>query len=126
MANGILYSADLVKLLTGFKEGNQNVLFEMEDGSIKNMAEIKDFHTVKAPLKKDVIHDRILTELFGKNYIKAKTIDVKHLTHVMALLDVILDHTSEQVLKKAAGLYEIHIRRGPEENKKILSELLRE
>jgi len=126
MADGVLYNPILVKLLSGTENGNQNVIFEMEDGSLKNMTEIKDFHTVKNPLKPELIQDRILLELFGSRAKKGKQLDVKHVEHFLRLLNLLMDHTTETTIKKAGEKFKITIHRGPDTGKKILSEMLRE
>ena len=126
MAEGILYSPELVKLISASGKGSRDVLFEMEDGTLKSMSEIQDFHAVKNPLKPELIQDRILTTLFGSRAKKGKQLEVKHLEHFMGLLNLLMDHASETTLKKAGEKFEITIHRGPDTGKKILSELLRE
>ncbi len=126
MVNGILYNPDLQKLISSVKKGDQNVLFEMEDGSLKNVSEITDFHKVRNPLKPELIRDRILNELFGEQAGKGKSLDKKHVEHFMALLLVVLENSTEATIKKAGEPFEITIKRGSGNGGKILSELLRE
>lgn len=126
MAEGILYDPDLVRLLSATGKDNREVLFEMEDGSMKSMSEIKDFSSVKNPLKPELIQERILSALFGSRAKKGKQLDVKHLEHFLNLLNQVMDQSSEANIKKAGEKFEITIRRGPDAGKKILSELLRE
>ena len=126
MAEGILYDSDLVKLLSATVKENREVLFEMEDGTLKSMSDIKDFHTVKNPLKPELIQDRILTTLFGSDAKKGKSLDAKHLEYFFGLLNLVLDSATEATIKKTGEKFEITIRRGPDTGKKILSELLRE
>lgn len=126
MAQGIIYQPELTKLLTSLQSGNQSVLFKMEDGSMKTLAEVKDFHHVKSALKPEEIADHILTALFGEHP-KAKTgLKSEHFENFMALFKVVLDQTSPSVIKKIAGKLNLNITKSDAGGGKIASEMLRE
>jgi len=126
MAEGIMYQPALTKLLSGMQNGTQSVLFEMEDGTMKTLAEVKDFHEVKTALKPEEIADYILTALFGENP-KAKTgLKSEHFEAFLALFNVVLENTSASVVKKISGKYKMNISREDAGGGKIASEMLRE
>ena len=126
MAQGIIYHPTLVKLLSGLQSKNQSVLFEMEDGSMKTLAEVKDFHNVKSALKPDVIVDHLLLELFGDNPKNKSGLKTKYFESFMALFKVVLDNTAPAVIKSISEKYDLTISKNDEGNGKIASEMLRE
>ncbi len=126
MAKGIIYQPVLTKLLSGLQSGNQSVLFEMEDGSMKTLAEVKDFHEVKTALKPEEVVDHILTELFGDHPKTKAGLKREHFESFMALFKVVLDHTSAPVVKSVSGKYKLSISKEDAGGGKIASEMLRE
>ncbi|MCD6597846.1 MAG: hypothetical protein J7L04_09175 [Bacteroidales bacterium] len=126
MAQGIIYHPTLVKLLSGLKSKNQSVIFKMEDGSLKTLEEVKDFHNVKSALKPEVIVDHLLLELFGDNPKSKSGLKSKHFDAFMALFEVVLDNTAPAVIKSISEKYDLTISKNDEGNGKIASEMLRE
>ncbi len=126
MAQGIIYHPTLVKLLSGLQSKNQSVIFKMEDGSLKTLEEVKDFHNVKSALKPEVIVDHLLLELFGDNPKSKSGLKSKHFDAFMALFEVVLDNTAPAVIKSISEKYDLTISKNDEGNGKIASEMLRE
>ena len=126
MAQGIIYQSTLTKLLTGLQSENQSVLFEMEDGSMKTITEVKDFHNVKSALKPEFIVDHILVELFGDNPKSKSGLKSKHFEAFMALFEVVLDNTPPSVVKTITERYNLNISKKDADDGKIASEMLRE
>ncbi|RLD34016.1 MAG: hypothetical protein DRI73_04545, partial [Bacteroidetes bacterium] len=109
MAQGIIYHPTLVKLLSGLQSKNQSVLFEMEDGSMKTLTEVKDFHNVKSALKPEIIVDHLLLELFGDNPKNKSGLKTKYFESFMALFKVVLDNTAPAVIKSISEKYDLTI-----------------
>ena len=126
MAQGIIYNPALAKLLSGLQSKNQSVLFEMEDGSMKTLAEVKDFHNVKSALKPEVIVDHLLLELFGDKPKSKSGLKTKHFDSFMALFKVVLDNTAPAVIKSVSEKYDLTISKNDAGGGKIASEMLRE
>ena len=126
MAQGIIYQSTLTKLLTGLQSENQSVLFEMDDGSMKTITEVKDFHNVKSALKPELIVDHILVELFGDNPKSKSGLKSKHFEAFMALFKVVLDNTSTSVVKTVSDKFDLIISKNDAGGGKIASEMLRE
>ncbi len=122
----IIYQSTLTKLLAGLQNENQSVLFEMDDGSLKTIAEVKDFHDVKSALEPEVITERLLVELFGENPTTKSGVKKKHFEAFMALFKVVLDNTSPTIIKSVSEEFDIQISRKDANDGKIASELLRE
>jgi len=126
MTEGIIYGPVLSKLISGLNDKEQEVLFEMEDGSLKTLNEVEDFHKVKTTLKHEVIAERILIELFGE-YPKIKaSLKPKHFDNFMALYKIILNHTPPSIIKRVAAKYNLSITFINGDEDKIASERLRE
>ena len=126
MAQGIIYHPTLVKLLSGLQSKNQSVLFEMEDGSMKTLTEVKDFHNVKSALKPEIIVEHLLLELFGEHPKSKSGLKSKHFDAFMALFEVVLDNTPTSVVKTVSDKYNLTISKNDERSGKIASEMLRE
>ncbi len=124
--SGIIYNPRLMKLLSAFREENQIVLFEMEDGSVKALNEIKDFHKVKTALKPQILKDLLLTELFGSDPLSKSSLKKKHLKTFISLLKLVVDHSNSANLKDIAREYHLQIKLEEDGDGKIASELLRE
>ena len=124
--NGLIYNPRLIKLLEAFDQEEQIVLFEMEDGSIKTLNEVKDFHEVKTALKPQVLEELVLTELFGPDPLSKSKLMKKHLDSFMSLVKVVVDHSNTANLKDLARKYHLHVKAVENEDGKIASELLRE
>ena len=126
MAQGIIYYPTLTKLLTGLQGKNQSVLFEMEDGTMKTISEVKDFHNVKDALKHEDIVELILVELFGDNAKTKEGIKKKHIEAFMALFKVVFDNTPPALVKSVSEEFDLEISKKDATGGKIASELLRE
>jgi hypothetical protein len=98
----------------------------MEDGTMRTLAEVKDFHNVKSALQPEEIADYILTTLFGENPKTKVGLKSEHFENFMALFKVVLDHTSPSVIKKISSKYKLNISRKDAGGGKIASEMLRE
>ena len=125
MAEGIIYGPVLGKLISGLTRKYQAVLFEMEDGSMKVLNEIEDFHKVKTALEHDIIEAKILKELFGGNSTSRNVLKPKHFENFMTLVKVVLNHTAPSTIRDVAAKYNltIDVKGG---SGKIASEKLRE
>ena len=126
MAEGIIYGPVLGKLISGLTQKDQAVLFEMEDGSLKVLNEIEDFHKVKTALEHNIIEAKILKELFGGNSTSRKVLKPTHFENFMALFKVILDHTAPSTIRSVAAKFNLLIDAKDGSNRKISSEKLRE
>ena len=126
MTQGIIYNSTLTKLLTGLQGKNQSVLFEMEDGTMKTISEVKDYHNVKNALKHEDIVELILVELFGDNAKTKEGIKKKHIEAFMALFKVVFDNTSPSLVKSVSEEFDLEISKKDATGGKIASELLRE
>lgn len=126
MTQGIIYNPTLTKLLTGLQGKNQSVLFEMEDGTMKTISEVKDFHTVKNALKQENIVELILVELFGDNAKTKEGIKKKHFEAFMALFKVVFENTQPALVKSISEEFALEISKKDATGGKIASELLRE
>lgn len=124
--SGLIYNPRLTKLLKAISQEDQVVLFEMEDGSIKSLDEVKDFHQVKTALKSQLLKDMVLTELFGSDPLSKSKIKKKHLESFMSLVKVVVDHSNTANLKDLARKYHLHVKAEEDGEGKIASELLRE
>ena len=124
--NGLIYNPRLMKLLEALREENQIVLFEMEDGSIKALNEVKDFHQVKTAIKPRVLEELVLSELFGSDPLSKSSLKKKHLDSFISLLKVVVDHSNSANLKDVARKYHLHVKAEEDGDGKIASELLRE
>ena len=123
---GLIYNPRLMKLLEALREENQNVLFEMEDGSIKALKEVKDIHQVKTALKPELIKELVLSELFGSDSMSKSKLKKKHLESFISLLKVVVDHSNSANLKDIARKYHLYVKAEEDGDGKIASELLRE
>ena len=113
-------------IVEALHEENQVVLFEMEDGSIKALNEVKDFHQVKTTIKPRVLEELVLSELFGSNPLSKSRLKKKHLESFMSLVKVVVDHSSSANLKDVAKKYHLQVKTEKDGDGKIASELLRE
>jgi len=123
---GIIYSPRLMKLLEAFHQEEQVLLFEMEDGSIKSLNEVKDFHLVKTALKPQLLKELVLTELFGSDPLSKSNLKKKHLESFISLLKQVVDHSNSADLKNVTKKYHLHVKTEEDGDGKIASELLRE
>ena len=126
MAQGIIYNPTLTKLLTGLQGKNQSVLFEMDDGTMKTISEVKDFQHVKNALKHEDIVKLILAELFGNDSKTKEGLKKRHFEAFMALFKVVFDNTSPAMVKSISEEYDLDISMKNASGGKIASELLRE
>ena len=124
--DGLIYNPRLVKLLKAFSQKDNIVLFEMEDGSIKSLNEVKDFHQVKTALNSQLLRELVLTELFGSDPISKSNLKKKHLESFISLLKLVVDHSNSADLKNVAKKYHLHVKTEEDGDGKIASELLRE
>ena len=124
--NGLIYDSRLTKLLKALSQEDQVVLFEMEDGSIKSLDEVKDFHQVKTALKPQLLKDLVLTELFGSDPLSKSKLKKIHLDNFLSLVKVVVDHSNTANLKDLARKYHLHVKAEEDGEGKIASELLRE
>ena len=108
---GIIYNPRLMKLLEAFHQEEQVVLFEMEDGSIKSLKEVKDFHQVKTALKPQLLKELVLTELFGSDPLSKSNLKKKHLESFISLLKLVLDHSNSGDLKNVTKKYHLHVKK---------------
>ncbi|MEA1898576.1 MAG: hypothetical protein U9N53_13030 [Bacteroidota bacterium] len=115
-----------MKLLEALREENQIVLFEMEDGSIKSLDEVKDFHQVKIALKPQLIKELVLTELFGSDPLSKSKLKKKHMDSFISLLKLVVDLSNSADLKNVAKKYHLRLKTEGDGDGKIASELLRE
>jgi hypothetical protein len=122
----IIYQSTITKLLAGLQDENQSVLFEMDDGSLKTISEVKDFHGVKIALETEVVVERILVELFGQNPTTKSGVKKKHFEAFMTLFKVVFDNTTPAVIKSVSEEFDLQISRKDDNEGKIASELLRE
>ena len=124
--NGLIYNPRLMKLLEALHEEDQNVLFEMEDGSIKSLDEVKDFHQVKTALKPQVLEELVMFELFGSDPLSKSKLKKKHLESFISLLKLVVNHSNPSSLKEITRKYHLHVKAKEDGDGKIASELLRE
>jgi len=123
---GLIYNESLQKILAALQQQDRQLLFEMKDGSIRLVDEVKDYSEVRTALKDKDLNNMALEALFGSNPLTKSLLKKDHINSLFSLLRIVVDHSGAADLKELSAKYKLVVKPESKEGGKILSELLRE